>query len=629
MDTDKCSVYELFEQSKRHVVPLYQRPYVWTQSAQWAPLWEDITAKVAAVLDERAPTPHFLGAVVRSQAPAPGLKLDVRLVIDGQQRLTTFQILLAVLRDLSGERAEQGAEESRQEAFRQLVHDLEKVTINAGGVKAEIERFKVWPTNADRQVFRDVTTARSRAKLDERFPPLFTGKRKKERLPDPRLLVEAYRFFDEQLRAMLGERDDLTTLEAFLDCLRNHLLLVIIDLDQDDDPQVIFETLNFRGAPLLASDLIKNFVFGKATAQHYNAEDVYLKLWKHFDDDDEAEGHKFWKREITQGRLRKPIFDLFLEHYLVSKTDGEPIVSRHLYQAFKEWWKPVAGERERDVPAELEALSRYSVTYRGFHEPGTVKAKAPRLATFLKRIAVVDMTTIYPLLLFLLVDRASDLAGAQRDAVLVDLESFIIRRWICGKTTKNYNRLFGSMIRVLRKSPKVDPSAVRARLLELGGIDAWPTDDDLEAAWLREPAYRRLKSDGIQMVLRSIHDTMLTSKQERIELPESLSVEHVMPQSWEAHWPAPAAEAATDEETSEERRNRLLHTFGNLTLLTQELNRDVSNRPYAEKKPHITRDSLLLLNAYFQSIPAWDEAAIVARGRSLVARAMQVWPRPT
>src|SRR4051812_20846388 len=120
MDTDKCSIYELFKQSKRHAVPLYQRPYVWSQSAQWDPLWEDITAKVVAVLDERPPTPHFLGAVVRSQAPAPGLKLDVRLVIDGQQRLTTFQVFLAVSRDLAGERGKQATEETRGEAFRQL-----------------------------------------------------------------------------------------------------------------------------------------------------------------------------------------------------------------------------------------------------------------------------------------------------------------------------------------------------------------------------------------------------------------------------------------------------------------------------------------------------------------------------
>lgn len=550
-------------------------------------------------------------------------------MIDGQQRLTTFQVLLVVLRDVARElAAPQEADHARQEAFRQLLHDFEKVTVNSGGVKADLERFKVWPTNADRQAFQNVLTARSRANVDALFPPIFKGKRKKERLPDPCLLVEAYRFFDEQLRAFLEEHDAVTALEAFLECLRNHLLLVIIDLDQDDDPQVIFETLNFRGAPLLASDLIKNFLFGKATAQHHDAEAVYLKSWRHFDDDSETEGHKFWKREIIQGRLRKPIFDLFLEHYLVSKTDGEPIVSRHLYQAFKAWWKPAVGERERDVPTELEALSRYSTIYRSFHEPKLVKEKAPRLATFLKRIAVVDMTTIYPLLLFLLVDRAADLPGEQRDAVLVDLESFIIRRWICGRTTKNYNRLFGAMIRDLRRDPKLDHGVVRDRLLEFGGVDTWPTDDELEAAWLREPVYKRLKSDGIQMILRAIHDIMLTSKQERIELPEALTVEHVMPQSWQTHWPAPPIEGMMEEETGEERRNRMIHTFGNLTLLTQKLNSDVSNGAYAHKRPHLTGDSLLLLNAYFQSVAAWDEEALLARGRSLVARAKQVWPRP-
>ena len=627
MDTDKCSVYELFEQSKRHVVPLYQRPYVWNEAAQWGPLWEDVTAKVASTLEGRSPTPHFLGAVVRSQTPAPGLRLDVRLVIDGQQRLTTFQVLLATLRDLTEERAREAQDEEQREAHKELLRDFEKVTVNAGGVKADFERFKVWPTNTDREVFTAVMTARSRTQLDALFPPIFKGTRKKVRQPDPRLLVEAYRFFDEKLRAVVAERDSQEVLEAFLDCLRKYLMLVIIDLDQDDDPQVIFETLNFRGAPLLASDLIKNFLFGKAIAQGHVAEDMYLQHWKHFDDDDVNEG-RFWKHEGTQGRLTKPVFDLFLEHYLTSKSDGEPIVSRHLYQAFKTWWKPAPGQPERAVPAELRDLARYSAVYRTFYEPRTIKAKAPRLSTFLRRIAVVDTTTIYPLLLFLLVDRADDLPGERRDAAIVDLESFIVRRWLCGRTSKNYNRLFAAMTRDLRKMATLEPVTIRQRLLEPTGVDAWPTDAELESTWLHDPIYKRVKSEGIQMVLRAVHDARLTSKQEHVELPEGLTVEHVMPQSWGAHWPAPPAGAASDEETSEERRDRLIHTFGNLTLLTQELNSDVSNGAYAEKRKHITLDSLLLLNHDFQALDTWDEAAILARGKALLAFAKKTWPRP-
>jgi len=629
MDTDKCSIYELFEQSKRHVVPLYQRPYVWS-AAQWESLWEDITAKVGAVLEERPTTPHFLGAVVRSQAPAPGLKLDVRLVIDGQQRLTTFQILLAVLRDLTAEYAKEEKNAERREELEQLAQDFSKVTVNSGGVKNEIERFKVLPTNADRQTFERVMTARSMATLDERFPPQYKGKRTKVRIPDSRLLVEAYRYFDESIRELLKEaREERRVLEAFLDCIRNHLLLVIIDLDQDDDPQVIFETLNFRGTPLLASDLIKNFLFGKASAQQHDAETVYLEYWRHFDDDDVEEGQRFWKREIRQGRLTRAIFDLFLEHYLVAKTDGEPIVSRHLYQAFKACWRPAYGQVERDVVAELRDIARYSATYRAFFEPQSIKVKSPRVSTFLARIKTVDMTTIYPLLLFLLAEGTKELPVEQRDAILVDLESFVVRRWICNKTNKNYNRLFGAMIRDLRKRSKVDHAAVRERLLGFGGVDAWPSDDEFEAAWLREPVYKRIKSDGIQMVLRAVHDALLTSKQEGIQLPENLTVEHVMPQQWDEHWPPPAPESATEEESAEERRNRLLHTFGNLTLLTQGLNAEVSNSEYGKKQPHLTKDSLLLLNAYFQTAGTWDESAILTRGRSLFAHAKKTWPRPT
>lgn len=624
MDVDRCSIADLFQQSRRHVVPLYQRAYVWNEEQHWQPLWEDIRELVAQKIQERPTPDHFLGALVRSRAPSSGLRLDSRLVIDGQQRLTTMQILIAALRDRVTEFAVKAAA-----AVRENVGELEKqlngFTVNSGVVKQDIERHKVWPTNADREHFEAILKCRSRAALDARYPPEFVGKNK-ERVADPRRTVEAYRFFDDRVQQLItefgGDDDEriATLLDAAVGSL-SHLKLVVIDLDEADDAQEIFETLNFRGAPLLASDLVKNFVFSRASAARLSPDELYEKHWRHFDSD---EGAGFWKRELTQGRLRRPIFDTFIDHYLQCKaTTPDSVVSRHLYQSFKVWWD----ESKRDVEHELTELRRYSEIYRTFHEPTSVRAKSPRLATFLSRTQALDTTTVYPLLLFVLADHHPKLSAPERDAILTDLESYLVRRAIVGASAKNLNRAFGTMLKDLRQGGPLTPQGFRERLKAFGGGDWWPNDEEFAAEWLRNPIYKRMKSRGVQMILRALHDALIGPKQEAIIVPDDLTLEHVLPQNWTANWPLPTGDEGTKEQELTSRRNHLIHTIGNLTLLNNKLNPEASNRSYGEKRDAF-KNSVLVLNRYFDKVETWNEQEILKRAQALLEQAKSIWPAP-
>ena len=158
----------------------------------------------------------------------------------------------------------------------------------------------------------------------------------------------------------------------------------------------------------------------------------------------------------------------------------------------------------------------------------------------------------------------------------------------------------------------------------------WPNDTVLKKAFLGTPLYDRLRPALIGLVLGGIERALSTAKGEKIEILTKLTIEHVMPQSWEAHWPLPTADAAAapGSELPEDVRERMLHTLGNLTLLTQELNTSVRNSAYADKRPEITAQSALRLNAYFQKVGAWDEAAILARGEALFEIAKKGWPHP-
>ena len=210
----------------------------------------------------------------------------------------------------------------------------------------------------------------------------------------------------------------------------------------------------------------------------------------------------------------------------------------------------------------------------------------------------------------------------------MDLESFLVRRMICGRTIKNYNRLFLQIAAELNEAAKatgvVDRAAFQKVLLaKTGDAVDWPSDAEFETAWQEVPAYERLSAAKVEMVLLALDLELRTKKGESITIDDDLTIEHVMPQDWEEHWPLPASDRAGIA------RDKVLHTFGNLTLLTQGLNTAVSNGPYSAKQPEITAQSSLRLNAYFQSVDAWDEAAIAAREKELFALALTIWPRPT
>lgn len=146
-------------------------------------------------------------------------------------------------------------------------------------------------------------------------------------------------------------------LTTILKTLLESLQVVVIDLDESDNAQVIFESLNARGTPLLPADLVKNFLFHTAELRGNDIQELYDTYWKSFDLD-----RKFWRAEVRQGRLKRPRLDIFFQHYLTMRRDDE-VPSDRIYVAFKE----LAGSRP-DSASHLESLQAYSLVYRGFYE---------------------------------------------------------------------------------------------------------------------------------------------------------------------------------------------------------------------------------------------------------------------
>lgn len=601
MKADTLTLKSLFQKDVRYVIPTFQRPYVWNQEDQWEPLWNDVRNAAERYLEEleladghrpkaeEQTGTHFMGAVVLQQQPTASAEIETRLVIDGQQRLTTAQILL----------------DAAQEVFEELGAMAEANRVSRLVLNAYVDgddAFKLWPTSLDRDPFR--------AAMKNGAPT--AGH-------EDSLIVQAHDFFRLQIRewisAGLGEADQAQRAHGLEAAMFGLLEVVVIDLATADDAFVIFETLNARGTPLLASDLVKNYVLQTATAVGLDAGELHERDWLPFED-------AWWRQEIRQGRIVRPRLDVFLNYWLVMETASEA-QSHDVFPKFKQY----AEDQDKAIAEIVGTLRDIGETYKSLEREN----QESRVETFLYRWRTVDAGTLTPLLLWLFSRPVHAVTDEQRRQALSALESYLVRRMICRMTTKDYNRLFLELMAKLREArPGGAAESIVAFLSEQTSESRrWPTDADVEHAILDLPLYRLLTRRRLRMVLEAIEDECRGVFSEEANVARgSLTIEHVMPRSWSEHWPLGTV---PDVLQAQHERERLVHSLGNLTLVNHRLNPALSNRPWAQKQETLADHTVLhlnknLLNAYKHV--DWTEATIAARGASLAEVVTRIWRAP-
>lgn len=573
----------VFSRDVRLVVPLFQRAYVWSEEKQWAPLWQDVLATYERSDDDDA-SAHFLGAVVLQLRPGALGAIEQREIIDGQQRLTTLQLLIAAVSDAFTRR---GLDTKVSRRLRRLIAN------DPDAVDDEVEIHKLWPTNRDRLGYAEVMGAR----LLEADARDVEGQ-----------IRRGYLWFRDAVDTWIQDldEDDETALSRLAEVISDLLELVVIDLGEQDDAQMIFETLNARGTPLRASDLIKNLIFRTLQDAGRPVERLYDKLWKPLED-------QYWEEEVRVGRLLRERLDVFMGHFLVVLLNAE-VQSHSLFDASRRY---VSGDADR-AESLLRQINRYAATFRAVQDR---QVGSDVLATSLERLAIADTQTLQPLLLWLFANaEGDDLAASVRA-----LESYVVRRVVCRMTPKNYNRTFLELLRRLSEDDAPAGKVVEDFLAGQRAESAvWPTDADVRRAVTTFPLYRMLRRDQVQRLLRALDAEAAGPKSEQLVVQGTLSIEHLMPQSWLEHWPLPEDPAAAERE--EETRAELVHTLGNLTVLTSALNSALSNGSWAAKRHEILRHSALHLN---RELPSdWGTARIIDRGEWLADLAIAVWERP-
>ena len=313
-----------------------------------------------------------------------------------------------------------------------------------------------------------------------------------------------------------------------------------------------------------------------------------------------------------------------MQHFLASHQ-GQDIPIKHLYVEYRHWIESAAPFP--DVETELQTLERQGKQFRRIIAP-TPDDTVHELCTFLD---AYDIRTAYPLLLALM---DANLDEPEWQAITAVLESYLLRRAVCNWGTKNYNRIFLSLTRGLRKEG-FSADALKALLFgQSGESGAWPDDASFHEAWLQKTLYGPLNSPKLAHLYKRLNQTYMSAKAEPVVFATSLSIEHIMPQKWPTHWPI-AGFSHEDEATPSAEylsrrsaREAKVHTLGNLTLLTHALNAAISNGAFSVKMTAVRAQAALVLNRELLDYDTWDEDAITTRSADLFKVAAQLWQAP-
>jgi len=556
-------------------------------------LWEDIRTAADRLTDGSATNddqPHFLGAIVLELREAR--ELTTKNIIDGQQRITSLQLLIAAVRAA----ARDANENNLAKSLDALLFFEDWLVENPN------HQFKMVPTNGDRVAFR-LATRHGLTDLG-RVPAGDSGR-----------TMEAYAYFRKSIDEWLTEVDEASLAEklrALVTVLRRNLRVVVIDIGRDENAQAIFETMNARGTPLLAADLVKNFLFQGANESR--AEFLYAQYWADFDT-------QTWRREVGAGRVKRPRIDQLIGNWLILRGE-EDLHWQELFLDFKTYRNATGASPEelladlREVASVFDLLERFPL--------------ASREGLFMYRLDILEVNTIKPVAIRIF-GKGGIEDPVERLRALGAIESWFVRRMLCRLTTKNYNRIVRSLLDHVAGGPFTSATVVAFLASLQGESQVWPDDSTVLENLRTQPYYTAVTRARLRMVLEAVEAELRGPMNLPFSDWNALTVEHVLPQEWSHNWPLPSDRPELEARIE---RDAAKHRLGNLTLVAQALNSGLSNGPWVatgdapQKREGLRKHNVYMLNKPLVELPDWDEARIRARGDELGKVVLQIWPSP-
>ena len=557
MDVEKGSIYVLLNRQNQYIIPVYQRKYSWRKEEQCARLWRDIVAM------EQQNKQHFVGSIVSVAEQSTLMRVQKCLIIDGQQRMTTLTLLMIALRDYL---LEQGQPDT--------ITDL--ILKNHG--RTGYEAYKLLLTEQDRDVM---------ICLIERRPVDVENTNSR--------IYQNYLYFRERVLSQ-----ELTPDQIYQSISRLTIVGIVLDRDQGDDPQLIFESLNSTGLDLSKSDLIRNYLL---MGLHQTEQDkIYHHYW-----------HPFEKLFIdTEEEERSDRMDRFFRDYLTMKK-GSFVKFDNIYDVFKEY---SSQNTEFNTIEELaEDIRTFGDLYTNIvYERKHLPVEHMILQPIWAEIRSLRMEVAYPFLMRVyrdcLIGRISidELAEIARLTI-----AYVVRRAVCEIPTNSLSKTFAT----LKNNINYDDyfNSIKAAFYFLDSYKSFPNDEKFSA----ELRSRNMYSMRICKYIL----TKLENYQNKEPIQSAnYTIEHILPQNRNMR---PEWQDALGESYAEIQA-KYVDTLGNLTLTCY--NSEMSDKSFTEKKKVYKESAMHTLNKYVTEQDTWNENTILTRVDLLAKAACKIWHYP-
>ncbi len=550
---------------KRFIIPVYQRNYDWKQE-HCQQLYEDLMGII-----EKKPESYFMGSIVSTLSDSYG---NARIIIDGQQRLTTLSILLLTICHLL---------------------DDEEVTAEDKDLKEIIyETYLINKYNKDEKIRLKPVKNDNAA-----FEKLFDGD--EEQYDASSNITSNYTHLKKKIKETVEQGK--YTIDDFFDAFKK-LMIVDIKLDPyKDNPHLIFESLNAAGKKLEQADLIRNFILMDKPS------DVQEKLYE-----------EYWLP--IEKNTDYQVSD-FIKNFLTYLSGRQPPRHDRVYDEFKKFLNSSIKNVEEALEEPLK-LSKYYGEIILFS-----KTQNENINKRLKRIKHLEITVSYPFLLDLFhAWRMEEIITAEEvSLVLSHIEAFAFRRLICEIPPNSLNKIFPKLVKDIRKALEQNDSESYFNcflyfLMQGSGNARFPIDSEFMGK-IQERDIYNLKSKNRIHLFRQLEDFQNNESDiENLLAEGSLTTEHIMPKHLKHHWKEALGDNYRDI------HEKYLNCLGNLTLTGY--NSKYSDRPFIEKRDieNGFKESTLWLNRDIANAEDWTAQEIIARGKHLAKRALKIWPTP-
>ena len=525
-------------------IPVYQRNYDWSES-NCNRLLDDIYGIM------QSGDKHFLGTIVFMAAKSGGFVLQEYIIIDGQQRLTTLMLILKALSVV----AERVGDDCYHEIEEQYLHNKycsEEFKVKLKPIKSDNNQFTLLLEGKIDEMDEDTHIYHNFMLCKERF------ERWAERGINPSQVLDA-----------------MTKLE----------IVEIVLTKGEDDPQVIFESINSTGLELSNADLIRNYLLMNADDQ----EKLYENYWLYIE--------KTLRNKMDYSNL-----DAFFMQYIVYKT-SKPVNSRQLYNSFVKLFKD-SGYSQESILKEL----RYYAEIFGAFVYGSAKY-SERINRLLYRLRVLNQTTCYPFLLHVFDDYHQGVIDEETvEKILQFILAYLLRRMVCGVPSNTlrglFTYLYNRIFKVASNKQKYYET-LNKFLFTVSSKDVIPSAGEFERALQKANIY------GNNALCRFLLLDIENGDSKEILQAENLTIEHIMPQTLSADW----------SHIRPEEHEEYLHTLGNLSVTGY--NSELSNKSFAEKQDIIRENSkAVILNSDVLDKESWNIATIQARAKRLAGIVM-------